>query len=226
VQAAEIFWREDDIMGVPYATAVEGGQLCGVCGVFVAEELQDPESHGNEGYWAHLKEVHNDGGYSCGICLEHLGHDDAAFDAHMDAVHPTPELRKVKIAKHLSEETTAFSAELWVKGKGADTLLAYVSNSGRGGNNSIRPASLNAFETWVRTQPPFINVDTLVDTLLDDYQEMQQVRRWCKTKTVVRLKDAPSGEYQIYKGAYSPALAAKIRASQPALEEIMNERWV
>ena len=158
-------------MGVPYATAVEGGQLCGVCGVFVAEELKDFESYGNEGYWAHLDEVHG------------------------------PELKKVKVAKSLSEDSTAFTADLWWRG----SLIALVSNHGRGGNNSIRPATrdgwevLDEFEAWCRTQPPRIDTDpdyaelvtnedgttsyvnasypmdadALVDTLLDDYQEMQ-----------------------------------------------------
>ena len=48
------------------------------------------------------------------------------------------ELKKVKIAKFLSEETTAFSAQLWVDNE----YIADVSNEGRGGNNRISHLSL------------------------------------------------------------------------------------
>jgi len=39
------------------------------------------------------------------------------------------ELRKLKIAEHMSEETTAFSAEIYVDGK----ATGYAKNDGRGG---------------------------------------------------------------------------------------------
>ena len=43
------------------------------------------------------------------------------------------ELRKVKIARHMSEETTAFTADLWVD----DKHIGHVKNDGRGGANFI-----------------------------------------------------------------------------------------
>jgi hypothetical protein len=46
------------------------------------------------------------------------------------------ELRKIKHFNELSQETAAFSAQLWVGGK----HIADVSNNGEGGPNNIYPA--------------------------------------------------------------------------------------
>ena len=46
------------------------------------------------------------------------------------------ELRKIKHFHELSQETMAFSAQLWVDGK----HIADVSNNGEGGSNNIYPA--------------------------------------------------------------------------------------
>jgi hypothetical protein len=46
------------------------------------------------------------------------------------------ELRKVKYFEQGSQETPCFTAELWDGGK----LVAYLENSGHGGNNMVHPA--------------------------------------------------------------------------------------
>ena len=56
------------------------------------------------------------------------------------------ELRKIKSFEAMSEETEAFTAELWVDGK----HLADVKNDGHGGCNDIRP--IRPF-TWKDVEP-------------------------------------------------------------------------
>lgn len=46
------------------------------------------------------------------------------------------DLKRVKYSEHLSEETPAFTCEIWENGK----LIAYCKNDGCGGNNLITPA--------------------------------------------------------------------------------------
>ena len=150
------------------------------------------------------------------------------------------ELKKVKIAKYLSEETTAFAAQLWVDGE----YIADVSNDGHGGNNRIDHRfdgkglntrdKVQAFEAWCETQPPNqseygsldMNSDLYISLMVDDHQEQQQIKRWCKTKTVVRLKGDKPGEFQVYKKPYDPEFAQRIRNTEPKLLEIVNERYI
>jgi hypothetical protein len=48
------------------------------------------------------------------------------------------EIKKIKICKFASEETTCFEAEVWIDGKRS----GFVHNDGRGGNNSYTPPQL------------------------------------------------------------------------------------
>ena len=155
------------------------------------------------------------------------------------------ELKKVKIAKYLSEETTAFSAQLWVNGE----YIADVSNDGHGGNNRInhlyndkglntRPKVV-AFEKWCKEQPPYqgddgdgfcdplpMDADFYISLMVDDYEEQQQIKRWCKTKTVIQLKSDAKGTFRTYKRPYDSAFADWIRRKEPELVEILNERFI
>lgn len=64
-------------------------------------------------------------------------------------------LKKLSIYERMSEETTAFNAELYYKGK----LVSYVKNDGRGGSHqfdAFPPATrelLNEAEKWALAQP-------------------------------------------------------------------------
>lgn len=64
------------------------------------------------------------------------------------------ELKNIKISKSQSEETIAFTADLYVDGK----KIAHVSNSGQGGAHRLIPEpgkreQLTAFENWCNSQP-------------------------------------------------------------------------
>jgi len=171
-----------------------------------------------------------------------------------------PELRKVKVYRGMSEETTAFTAQLWVDGE----HIAYVKNDGRGGNNDIQhlfnDKGLNtrpevvAFAKWCddydlspccRAYTTYsegvlcckvcyeevshggIGADYYITLMLQDYEEERQVKRWCRTKTVIRLHGDAKGDYHQFKKPHDPAFAARIREREGAkLLEIVNERYL
>lgn len=57
---------------------------------------------------------------------------------------PKIELRKISFNKRLSEETPAYTAELWADG----VLVAYVGNHGTGGCDDCRPAKGKSYEDF------------------------------------------------------------------------------
>jgi hypothetical protein len=150
------------------------------------------------------------------------------------------ELRKVKIARHLSEETTAFTADLWVD----DKHIGYVKNSGHGGNNQVDHRydgkglntrdEVRAFEEWCTKQPPHVSEygelamsdDLYISLLLEEWEENRFVKRLCKKETLFRLEGDPEKEYRSYKAVYTPLFAEKVRAKHPDLIEIINERFM
>jgi hypothetical protein len=68
------------------------------------------------------------------------------------------ELKKLKVHEDMSEETTAFSAEVWSDGQ----LVAYAKNIGQGGETDLLPAEpipenrarLTALERTALSLPP------------------------------------------------------------------------
>ena len=169
------------------------------------------------------------------------------------------ELKKVKVARYLSEETTAFAAQLWVDGE----YIADVSNDGHGGNNRIMHRfgakglntrdKVQAFEAWCkdydlspccRAYTTYsegvlcckvcyeevayggMRADFYISLMLEDYEKEKQVKRWCKTKTVITLKGDKPGDFHTYKRAYDPEFAQRIRNAEPELVEILNERYL
>jgi hypothetical protein len=151
------------------------------------------------------------------------------------------ELRRVKVAKNMSEETTAFTAQLWVDGG----HIADVRNDGRGGANHLMPVGtfknpagntlhrIRAFEAWCDAQPPHqseygpleMTADYYVTLMLEDYEEERWLKRLCKKKTIVRLEGAKAGDFSAYNKPYSPRYAAELRLSEPKLIEVVNERF-
>jgi len=84
------------------------------------------------------------------------------------------ELRKVQIHEDMSDESTCFSAEIWVDGK----KLAHVQNDGMGGSHCYQPrGGLNgpdwrAFEEHCKAQPheyDFDITDQFIDKLLEEH---------------------------------------------------------
>jgi hypothetical protein len=102
------------------------------------------------------------------------------------------ELRKMKSAPSMSQETNAFTAEVWVDGVRRGT----ARNDGHGGPNHVEPASLALeIEAHARTLPP-VKVpwgrgelemcgDLLLGRMVQRALEGKRLERMLKTKTVL-----------------------------------------
>ena len=78
------------------------------------------------------------------------------------------ELKKVNYSEKLSEETPAFTAELWDNGK----LMAYVSNRGDGGGNIVKPADGLTFNDVVKYDN--LDVEAEIFGMVYDYADTQK----------------------------------------------------
>ena len=145
------------------------------------------------------------------------------------------ELKNVKIHRDMSEETTCFSATLYIDGRRA----ALIKNCGSGGGHNIHflPGMGNLsrrFNEWVDKQPPFdlgdgqtvpAGVDMVISDLLEQYETMRQNKRWCSNGLLTfRFKDDIKGMYRQLRAKYTPELAKALRQEHgEQLETILNE---
>lgn len=99
------------------------------------------------------------------------------------------ELRKISHSARLSEETPAYTAEIWIDGikRGA------TKNDGRGGMDIIHPHELRtALEAHAKTLPPLVvggesytqDADMVLHGLLARHSEGHRLRRMLKCKVV------------------------------------------
>lgn len=150
------------------------------------------------------------------------------------------EIKNLKVAEHLSEETLAFTASVWINGKKA----GHAKNSGRGGNTDVdlyywegdqakwnkelhRELAEHVKQfTWELDgeQIPY-EVDFYIDKLVDDEYERQQVKRWCRTKTVFRIpgKTYEEGQYELMKKKFTKEVAKGLRILHGKDVLILNE---
>ena len=146
------------------------------------------------------------------------------------------ELRKVKLFKALSEETTAFSAELWLHG----AKVADCCNRGHGEVvlfHYISPEAKAAHIAYCKTLPPLpaddlcemplaFDVDLHVTKLLADWKEHQWLKHACKRKTVFRLKGLRTSEWYTINSPYTPTLSDRLHKEYgDRLAEIANEKF-
>ena len=98
------------------------------------------------------------------------------------------ELKKIKFSEHLSEETNAFTADLYINGKNA----GYVKNDGHGGCTDYYPNEgmrelVNEAEQFCLTLPP-INYGTFqIDMNLENKID-QLFEEWLKSKDEAKLQ--------------------------------------
>lgn len=75
------------------------------------------------------------------------------------------ELRNIKVAEHLSEETSAFTANLYINNK----KIAFVKNGGHGGStdyqlyNQEDAPTLRQAEEYCKSLPPAVYPDSIID---------------------------------------------------------------
>ena len=145
------------------------------------------------------------------------------------------ELKNVKLSMSQSEETMAYTATLYVDG----VMAAYCKNSGRGEADHIQflDPSLGAkVAIWASEQPPLYpeitnatssNIEDEVGKLLTKYTEDQQLRKWCKTKTVLLVEGSEPGMFVTLKGHHRREVVdAWVSKHFPGKAyEVINERF-
>ncbi|TXJ24886.1 MAG: hypothetical protein E6Q24_15170 [Chitinophagaceae bacterium] len=99
------------------------------------------------------------------------------------------ELRKIYISHQFSEESLAFTANLYIDGR----KIGYVSNDGKGGSTSYeadhpddRPL-LRAADEYCKTLPPWklddevsvpMNLEYFIDRKIDEYATQEELKRF------------------------------------------------
>ena len=147
------------------------------------------------------------------------------------------QLKNVKIAWNMSEETTAFTATLYIDGAKA----AYVKNEGTGGDNHPRFMDRELekeFHEFCKSLPPEyldddddepypMTYDSFIGNLLTEWISNDDWKKACKKGIAVVFKRHAKGEYSTIKGAYTPARAQQVRDHYgDELVEIINERFI
>jgi hypothetical protein len=147
------------------------------------------------------------------------------------------ELRRIHVSKQLSEETTAFTADIHIDGK----RVGYASNHGHGGNTfvDVRGEAGERLREYAHSlgvkysfpadergsERVYYHTDEdIIDDLLDAHVVHQDYVRKCKTHLVFRLDSDSDGVYREYNEPYNPELAALVRKEYGGdLKEIINE---
>jgi len=141
------------------------------------------------------------------------------------------QLKNVKIAWHMSEGTTAFTASLYIDGKKA----ADVKNEGRGGDNHPRFMDRELekeFKEFCLTIPYpgesySMTYDSFIGILLGEWISNDDWKKACRKGLVFRVKSDNEDQYRTTKGKYSPELASAIREKYgDNLIDIINERFI
>ena len=149
------------------------------------------------------------------------------------------QLKNVKIAWNMSEETTAFTATLYIDGKKA----AYVKNEGTGGDNHPRFTDRELekeFHEFCKNLPPEyldddddepypMTYDSFLGNLLSEWILNDDWKKACKKGVVYTLTSHKDGEYMLWKVPYSPEMAKRVREQYSEtgnLKEIINERFI
>jgi len=153
------------------------------------------------------------------------------------------ELKGVKIASNMSEETIAFTGTLWINGKKA----ADLKNDGNGGANCawFKDRELEkAFDAYCESLPAVpqtddwaienglgplaMNSDFWISLEVGKIDEERAWKRKCKKNVIVILKKHGEGQYGQYKNwIYTPIVGAQLRTQYgDELVEIINERFL
>ncbi len=110
------------------------------------------------------------------------------------------ELKNLKIAHHLSEETLAFTADVFVDGVKAGT----VKNDGQGGSDICNLGSYKVkLEAWAKTQerdPLFpddeMNLELMFSRLIDEAESRAKLRKLRSRSLLFQLKGDPDDQWR------------------------------
>ena len=148
------------------------------------------------------------------------------------------QLKNVKIAWHMSEETTAFTATLHINGKKA----AHVKNEGTGGDNHpwfLDRGLEKEFHEFCKSLPSEyldddgeaypMSYDSFIGQLLTEWIENDDWKKICRKGIAYTLTTHKDREYMLWKTPYTPSMAEQVRKQYSEtgnLKEIINERFI
>lgn len=141
------------------------------------------------------------------------------------------ELRKIKISESLSEETTAYTAEIWVDG----VLSFYASNHGTGGSDLYQRVGMttpteHSVNDWLAANMPPItfddvgmpemdpmpcNMEFFVGDLLAKHQREKRLSRMLSQKVVALHPEKK--ELYSFKLKPTPEFIRKVAERNPDL---------
>lgn len=134
------------------------------------------------------------------------------------------ELRKLKIVRALSEETTCYTAEIWIDGR----IAFHASNRGHGGADHYRrlgDVTEAEVDAWVKANQAARTVlghelesslENHVAVLIDEAEAITTLRRRLRTSIVIVENDQVFS-VALRKRPPGPIVAA-LRAKSPAAE--------
>ena len=150
------------------------------------------------------------------------------------------ELKNVMVHNDMSEETTCFSASVYIEGE----RRGMATNDGQGGITvvywdekqyrdmvreyceSISPKRYEATEFMVAFEVE-MKEDILIDQLLADWQENQYFKRHCNSKTLFRLEGDEPDQYHQINRPYDESLKGQLQWQYgDRMAEIINERFL
>jgi hypothetical protein len=147
------------------------------------------------------------------------------------------ELKNVVINSRLSEETTCFSASMYINGEYA----ADVRNNGTGGCNTyyysqnLLPHKREEFLDYCRKQPPIIydgvdlemDEDMYIGQLIEEHQKQKFLKKQCIKRTLFVVKGdvVEKDGYRTIGKKYCPEIKKYlVQQFGPKLDYILNER--
>ena len=136
------------------------------------------------------------------------------------------ELKNIKTHEAMSEETTCFSASIYLEGK----RIGVVRNRGCGGCNEYTWTDNTAgrkVEAWAETQETdyeFEKLDQIIDDLMMKAEEKKQLRRYCKKQTLFVLAGDQDGSFRPINHPFTSQVKDFLgRKHGEKLERIVNE---
>jgi len=117
-------------------------------------------------------------------------------------------LKNIKVAKHLSEETLAFTATVYLNGK----RVGIAQNSGHGGANTVSLDMNSTKEARALLQDTsYTELDGAISMLLGQYENKQFLKRHAKTKTIIRMDTDNDNQWTVFSIKFSPEVKKQLQ---------------
>jgi len=146
-------------------------------------------------------------------------------------------LKSLKICNFMSDETTCFSATVYVDGVKTCT----AENEGHGGcNNYPWIYDRSMFDKvceWAKTQKFSFewssgektydsDLDMEISKVMDEMEKIKQYKKWCKKETLFRLEGDEEGSWRTVRNTYEPRVKKYIMDKYGSkVVEILNEKF-